>query len=213
MGRFPPIRSPPHRRITATASSTVCARCWRAGRDSGGGAAWHDDRLQRDPGGQGRAHRADHHKGLPRHTGDPRPPYAGAVRPALDQAARPGRAPAAARGDRETAAGRFDCHSARCGERRRGDRHAAPRGRAERRHLPAAFLRQPGARARGGRCGTRGAARCGDFGQPRDPAGDQGISAHQHDGDQRLCAAGGARLCHVARRATARHSASRHRCS
>ena len=28
MGRFPPIRSPPHRRTTATASSPVCARCW-----------------------------------------------------------------------------------------------------------------------------------------------------------------------------------------
>ena len=48
-----------------------------------------------------------------------------------------------------------------------------------------------------------GAARCGDFGQPRDPSGDQGISAHQHDGDQRLRAAGGARLRHIARRAAA----------
>ena len=79
-----------------------------------------------------------------------------------------------------------------------------PRSRAERRDLPAAFLRQSGARTRGGRCGARGAARCGGFGQPRDPAGDQGISAHQHHRDQRLCAAGGARLRHVARRSAAR---------
>ncbi len=80
----------------------------------------------------------------------------------------------------------------------------------KRRDLPAALLRQSGARTRGGRCGARGAAGCRDFGQPRDPAGDQGISAHQHDGDQCLCAAGGARLCHRACRAAAR---SRHRCA
>ena len=44
----------------------------------------------------------------------------------------------------------------------------------------------------------------------RDPAGDQGISAHQHDGDQRLCAAGGARLHHRAGCAAARAG---HRCA
>ncbi len=78
------------------------------------------------------------------------------------------------------------------------------RGGAERRDLPAALLRQSGARARRGRCGACGDARCGDLGQPRDPAGDQGVSAHQHDGDQRIRAAGGAGLCHVAGGAAAR---------
>ncbi len=72
------------------------------------------------------------------------------------------------------------------------------------RDLPAAQLRQSGARTGGRRRRARGAAGCRDLGQQRDPAGDQGISAHQHDGDQRLCAAGGARLYHRAGRAAAR---------
>ncbi len=70
--------------------------------------------------------------------------------------------------------------------------------RAERGDLPAALLRQSGARTRGGRARACGAARHRDLGQPRDPAGDQGISPHQHDGDQRLCAAGGAGVHHRA---------------
>ena len=49
-----------------------------------------------------------------------------------------------------------------------------------------------------------------DLGQQRDPAGDQGVSAHQHDRDQRLCAAGGARLHHRAGRTAAR---ARDRCA
>ncbi len=52
-----------------------------------------------------------------------------------------------------------------------------------------------------------------DFGQPRDPAGDQGIPAHQHDGDQRLCATGGARLPHGAGLRGCARSASTRRCS
>ena len=51
---------------------------------------------------------------------------------------------------------------------------------------------------------ARGAAGRRDLDQPRDPAGDQGIPAHQHHRDQRLRPAGGARLHHRAGRAAAR---------
>ena len=69
----------------------------------------------------------------------------------LDQAARAGGAPPAAGGDGEDAAGRLGVGAAGSGQRGRRDRHAARGKRAERRDLPAAQLRQSGARTRGGR--------------------------------------------------------------
>ena len=114
-------------------------------------AARHHGRLEHRAGGQGRAHRADHHARLSRHPGNPRPAHAGAVRHALDQAARAGGTPAAPGGDREAAPGRsvavpLDPASVDA---------AIAMLRAERvrkrRDLPAAQLRQSGARARGGR--------------------------------------------------------------
>ena len=130
------------------------ARCWLR---SGGlppptsglrgqrGPARHDDRLQHRARGQGRAHGVDHHAGLSRHPGNPRPAHAGAIRSALDQAARAGGAAAAPGGRRKAAPGWFGRDAAGSDERCRRDRHAARRACSERRDLPAALLCQPGA--------------------------------------------------------------------
>ena len=74
-------RSPPRRTTMAKASSTGCSALLADGRHRHRGAARHDRRLEHRAGGQGRAHRADHHARLPRHPGNPRPAHAGAVRP------------------------------------------------------------------------------------------------------------------------------------
>ncbi len=158
------------------------------------GAACLDHRLQHHPGGQGRAHRADHHAGLPRHPGNPRPAHAAPVRLALEQAAGPDRAPAAAGSDREDAPGRQRRRPARPRQSPKRHRHITSRERRQRRHLPAAQLREPGARTGRRRCDPPRDGRRRDLGQPRDPTRDKGVSAHQHHGHQRLREADLARL-------------------
>ena len=81
--------------------------------------------IEHRAGGEGRAHRADHHARFSRHPGNPRSAHAGAVRHRLDQAARAGGAAAASGGDRKDAPGRIGRGAAGSGQRGSGDRHVA----------------------------------------------------------------------------------------
>ena len=152
------------------------------------GAPRHHGRLERDPRAQGRPHRPDHHQGLSRRPGDPQPAHAAALRPRLDQAAAAWSS--AICGSWSTSAWTT---AARCvrpldpADAERAVRALLDAGRRGDRGLPAARLRQSGARAadRGDdRAARPGPAR---LDQLRGPAGDQGVRAHLEHGDQRLC--------------------------
>ena len=74
----------------------------------------HHRRVQRDPGAQGRARRADHHQGLPRRAGNPHAAHAEALRSRLDQAGAAGRALSAQGGRRAHQPSRRGRAAARC---------------------------------------------------------------------------------------------------
>ncbi len=184
------LRRGHHRRAAFAARGSAGRGQRRSARNDGG--------IECRAGGEGCENSADHHSGFSRHPGDPRPAHAGVVRHRLDQAARTGGTSFASGSDRKDAPGRIGGCSAGCGEPGSGDRHVACGERRQRRDLPAAQLCQSGSRAGGCRGGAGRVAGCGDFGQQRNPAGDQGVSAHQHDGHQRLRATGRACLHHRA---------------
>ena len=133
----------------ARRSSTGWASCSRdrlGRRRDRGGPPRHHGRHERDPRAQGRADRADHHRGLPRRPRDPHAADAAPLRHHLDQAAAAGRALPAPRG----AASASTSTARSCAARRRPDAEA-PDARDEGVEAIAVCLlhspRQPRARA------------------------------------------------------------------
>ena len=127
------------------------------------GAARHHRRVERDPGAEGRAHRAHHHEGLPRRARDPAYPDAEALRPLVGEAGHARRALSPPRGRRAHRRARTcrDAARSRGGRARAGS--AARREDRGARRVPASIpTRTPRTRSRSRRScgGRRRSSRC-----------------------------------------------------